>query len=307
MSTVRVTQQMLVSRLLGNLNSQAQRILGLQEQIATGRRVNRPSDDPLAARRAVGARGDIAQFNQYLTNISTTRPQLVETETTVLNAVDIVQRGYELALRGANDTNGQLQLDAIAVEVNSLLEGLLLEGNHITNDRYIFGGTRTLSRAFEETRLPGGEIRAVTYAGNDEHYSVDINRIWQVVVNETGDDLFMPAAAGTVDLFQSLIDLRTDLRNGDTAAIQDRIDELDRGQGQLLLSAARMGARQLRIEGVEEDLLAFIVQSQQVQSDSADADYAEVILNLNAQENAFQATLSAGARVIQPSLLDFLR
>jgi len=307
MGAGRVTQQMLVTKVIGNLHAHSQRILDLQEQLSTGRKINRPSDDALAVRRATSARRNITQNDQFVTNISSIGPQLVETETSVSNAIDIMQRAYELALQGASTTNGQIQLDSIATEVNELLEGLYRESNHMTGGRYVFGGTRTMREPFVATRDASGTITSVAYTGNSDHYSVDIDRSSKIVVNETGDELFMQTSVDSVDLFQSLIDLRDNLNAGDTNSIQTRIDETDKGQSQLSLSLARVGTRVLRTDRVVENLLESVVQSKQVLSDNVDADFSEVILSLTAQENALRASLNAGARVIQPSLLDFMR
>ena len=306
MGALRVTQRMLIDRVLGNLNSQSLRILELQEQLATGRVVNRPSDNPLAARRAVNAREEIARIEQYLTNISTIRPTLLESETAIRTVVDIFQRATELAIQGSSDTNGQLQRDQIATEINQLLESTLGQANNITAGRYIFGGTRTLTKPFETTRDSDDEVIAVTYQGNDDHFEIDISDNTRVRVNETGHDVFASTAPGGADIFQILIDLRDNLRAGDTPAMQDRLAELGEAQDQLLLATARIGATSAGLERVDANLRDVTTQLEQVLSDSVDADFAEVIVNLNAQSNAYQASLNAAARVIQPSLLDFV-
>ncbi len=307
MGSIRVTQRILVDRVLNNISAANLRLLKLQDQLATGQRVNTPSDDPLAARRAINARSEIAKNDQYLTNISTISPQLLETETAIRTSVDIVQRVRELTLQGANDTNGQEQRDAIAIEINQLLENLLVQSNTITNGRYIFGGTRTLNEPFAATRDSNGDITAVSFEGNAEQINIEISEGTTVVSNVPGDSVFNSTSASTEDIFQVLIDVRDNLFAGDTAALQDRLGELETAEDQLLVSTARIGAITSRIERVDSNLQEINVQLADVLSDNIDADFAEVTLNLNAQSNAFQAALTAGARVIQPSLLQFLQ
>lgn len=307
MGAFRVTQRLLVDRVLSNLGAQNRAILKLQEQLSTGQRVNRPSDDPLAARRAISAQAEINKYTQYLTNISTAGPQLTESETSIQTSIDRVQRARELALQGANGTNAQSNRDQIAIEVNQLLEGLLVESNHQTNGRYIFGGTRTLAAPFEATRDVNGDITAVSYAGNDTQFELEIQDGVRVPVNQTGSDIYGTTGPAGVDVFQMLIDLRDNLRSNDQAGIQDRLAEMDLADDQLGIGLAAIGSVQNRMAGVDDDLRTQINQQQQVLSDNVDADIAEVIINLNAQNNAFQAALNAGANVIQPSLLDFIR
>ncbi|MBI1319551.1 MAG: flagellar hook-associated protein 3 [Candidatus Hydrogenedens sp.] len=307
MGAIRVTQRILVDRVLTNLNRQSRNILDLQEQLATGFKVNRPSDDPLAIRRAVSAKIEVGKNDQYLSNISSAGPQLLETETSILTVVDVIQRVKELSLQANNTTNGQDQLDQIANEVNQLLEQLLVQGNTVTNDRYVFAGTRTQTQPFVAARDANGDITAVTYAGNDDTFNVEISEGITVPANLPGSDVFLSTSADTVDVYQLLIDTRDAMRTGNFPGIDSAIDRLDTAQDQMLVQVSRLGALQSRLQRSDTNLRDVSIQLEQVVSDNLDADFAEVALNLNAQSNAFQAALNAGSRVIQASLLDFLR
>ena len=299
---IRVTQGLVVDRTLNNLNAQFRRVLALQDQLSSGQRVNRPSDDPLDARRAINLRTLITQNEQYLGNITDASPQLVETAATLRRSVDALQRARQLAISGANETLNQDQRNSIALEVDQLLENIADAANHQTNGKYIYGGTRTLSAPFEFTRV-GDEITAVTYAGNNERSQVEIANGVRVSVNITGSQAFQN---GT-DVFQTLIDLREDLRAGDTAAIGASLDNIDAAVDQILQSEARVGSVQNRLDSVTANTEDFIIQLQKSLSDKIDADFADTIVNLNAEQNALNAALNAAARVLQPSLLDFLR
>ncbi len=306
MGTLRITQRLIVDRILNDLTLQGRRLLELQDQLATGQRVNKPSDDPLAARRAISATTEIAANTQYITNISTIGPYLVETETAIMSSLNLVQRARELTLQGASNTNAQAQRDALAEEIDEVLEQLLVEANHITNDRYVFGGTRTLSAPFVATRNADDEVTAVAYTGNSADIEIAISEGVRVATNVPGDGVFLSTGAQSTDIFQMLIDIRDNLRAGDVGALTTRLEEMNFAETQLQVATARLGAVTNRIEDVESELDAYNVQLESVRSDNIDADFAEVILNLNSQSNAFQAALTAGARVLQPSLLNFL-
>ena len=306
MGAVRTTQRLLIDRVLNNLTLQQRRILALQEQLATGQIVNRPSDDTLATRRAVSARTEVTKNEQYLTNISNLGPGLRETETSLTTLVDVVQRARELTLQGANGTNAQLQLDQLAIEIDQLLESTLVESNHSSNGRYIFGGTVTKTEPFVATRDANESITSVGYIGNDQTFKLEIQDGIQVDANEPGSRVFTAAGVSGADIFQTLIDIRDNLRAGDTGALQTRLGELASAQDQLLISLARVGSIQNRVEQVDSNLQDINLQLLDVVSDNIDADYAETIVELNAQSNALEASHNAGARVIQPSLLNFL-
>lgn len=303
MAAIRVTQRLMSQRMLTNLQRQSRRLLDLQEQLATGLRVNSPSQGPLDARRAISARSEIATVQQYITNISNVGPQLLETTTTTQTVMDIIHRVRELTLQGGNGTNGQSNRAEIANEINQLLESAFSQANHQTNGRYIFGGTRTLNAPFVATRDANGDITAVTYDGNDDHMSVQVSSDVTVIANETGYDAFLSQQ----DIFQTLIAIRDDLLAGNLNNLQTvRIDEINAVQDQLLQSLARVGSVQNRLERLNSDHDDFLLQLRTVLSDAVDADFAEVMVSLNSETNAFQAALNATARVIQPSLLDFV-
>lgn len=306
MGAVRTTQRLLIDRVLNNLTLQQRKILALQEQLATGQIVNRPSDDTLATRRAISARTEVTKNEQYLTNISNLGPGLRETETSLTTLVDIVQRARELTLQGANGTNDQLQLDQLAIEVNQLVEGALVEANHTSNGRYIFGGTVTKTEPFDATRDVNQRVTSVSYIGNDETFKLEIQDGIQVDANEPGSRVFTAAGVSGADIFQTLLDIRDSMEAGNTGALQTSLDELGSAQDQLLISVARVGSIQNRVDQVDGNLQDINLQLLDVVSDNIDADYAETIVELNAQSNALEASLNAGARVIQPSLLNFL-
>lgn len=307
MGAIRVTQRLLIDRILNNLNTQSRRILELQEQLSTGLRVNKPSDDPLAARRAINAQAEIARNEQFMANIASARPPLIDTEAAMTSVVDLLQRASELALQGSTGTVGQAQRDQIATEINQLLESGLVEANRITRGRYVFGGTRTTSPPFVATRNAENEISLVTYEGNEEFIEVEISEGARVAGNAPGSRVFGEAGGRTVDIFQELIDLRDSLRSGDVSTVQASIDTLSEAREQILVAVARVGAIQNRLDETESNLDSTIVQLRAFVSDNIDVDFAELIVDLNAQSNAFQASLNASARVIQPSLLDFVR
>lgn len=303
MGAIRVTQGMLTQRTLSNINSQLLRLARFQEQLSTGRRVNRPSDDPIDARRAIEIRTTISQSEQFISNITDARPHLVESEAMIQELVNIVLRAQELTIQAGNDTNSQQQLDFMAIEIDQLLEAATVSANHRTSGRSIFAGTRTLADAYSVTRV-AGEITAVTYQGNTQNIDITVSPGAPVTINIPGSKVFQ----STVDIFAVLIGIRDDLRAGNKVSIRTtRLDELEAGASQLLQSEARLGAISNRFDAVTNNAEGFVLELQRVLSDKVDADFAAVMVGFNTEQNALQAALNAAARVIQLSLLDFIR
>lgn len=303
MGAVRVTQGLIVQRTLSNLNAQLRRLLKIEEQMATGRRVNRPSDDPMDARRAVSIRHDIDKNEQFLSNIQDSRAHLTESESMLRQMVELMHRVRELTIQGGSETFAQPQLDAIATEIDQLLEAAAVSANHRTNGRSIFAGTRTLADAFAVTRV-AGEITAVTYNGNTQSINVSVSPGSTVTINVVGSDAFQ----SNVDIFSMLIGIRDDMRAGNQANLRTtRLTELETALSQLLLREARFGAVSNRVDRIDSNTRDFILDLRELLSDKVDADFAEVMVAFNTSFNALQAALNAAARVIQPSLLDFVR
>jgi flagellar hook-associated protein 3 FlgL len=299
----RVTQNIIAQRSLRDLNAQLLRLSNLQEQMSTGQRVNRPSDDPLDARRAIGLNLLLGKNEQYSSNMVNVEPTLEGTETALRNVVDILQRSHELAIQAANGTVDILSMQTIALEIDQLLEGMLVESNTRVNNRSVFSGTRTLQDAFSATRV-GGEITAVNYDGNSNIIEVEIGDGVRIDANEPGDAAFQ----STVDIFQTLIDLRDNMRAGDQNAVRTAgLPAIEDGLNQALFSVARVSSIQNRVDRVKSTTESQNVELQQQLSDTIDADFAETVLNMNVQQNSYQAALNATSRVIQPSLLDFIR
>jgi len=254
--------------------------------------------------RALGLRTSISITNQFMVNVRDATAFANESESSLRVVIDSLHRARELTLSGATGTLNQEQRDIIAQEIDELLETVVDQANTESNSRYLFAGTRTRIAPFEKSVDPvSGEITAVSYVGNSERFSVQVSPGVTVPVNEPGDQVFQSLQ----DTFQTLIDIRDDLRAGDTDSLSTvRLGEIDAVMTQVLDGTALFGARMNRLalvgERLEDQLLSFRTQL----SETEEADFAETVVNFETQQNALQAALSAGARVLQPSLLDFI-
>ena len=299
----RITPNLIADRTLVDINQQLARIAQYQERLATGLRVNRPSDDPIAASRAINARIELQKNARFTGNIQDLGPTLGDAENALHGITEVFHRAQELTVQAANGTNSQAQLDSIALEIDSLLESAFATANTRSNGRSIFAGTRTLSDAFGATRV-GGEITAVTYNGNNNLISVDIAAGSQVSANIPGSTAFQ----GTADIFQTLIGLRDDLRAGNRANVQNvRLGQVQASLVQSLFISARIGATQNRLDLVSNGLQDGDVRLQKLLSEKIEADYADTVLHLNIAQNSYTAALNAAGRVFESSLIDFLR
>ena len=129
----------------------------------------------------------------------------------------------------------------------------------------------------------------------------------RVPVNETGNGYFWDTDFTSANVFETLISIRDNLRAGNTAALTQDLRNLQSNLDRVTTALARVGAIQNRMDLIQNATEIYNVQLESLRSESVDADFADVTVNLNVALNALQGALNVGARVLQPTLLDFIR
>ncbi|AEI38753.1 flagellar hook-associated protein FlgL [Paenibacillus mucilaginosus] len=296
---MRVTQGMLNNQLLRNINSNLNRINTHQNELSTGRRINKPSDDPVGMTFSLRYRSELSANDQYESNVTTAISWLEYTDTTLDQANTVIQRARELAVQGANGTNPQQALDAIKTEIDQLYQQMVTIGNSEFNGKHVFNGQIT-------DQAPYTAANAATTSVDTGAIQFDIGAGVRVKANITGDEVFGQASSNT-NVFKVLQDLSTALGAGNQNGINDALGRLDQANDLFLQGRADVGARMNRIELAQSRLQDINVNLQTLQSRTEDADISEVITNLKTDENVYQASLSVGSKIISSSLVDFLR
>lgn len=296
----RVTNQSMSATVLGNNQRTLARIATYQDQLSSQKRFHKVSDDPVAARIAMRLRSDLGKAGDWTQNIERSLSFLSTTDATLGEMSQAVTQAKQAAVEGASGHQDAASREALAQSVDALLSRLVDLGNSVHDGRYIFGGTKT-----------GGDVPfarnedddAVDYRGNLDSFSVQIGPTASVPVNQDGQSLFKDPA----DVFQALVDLRDSLRSGDPARITDMMGAIDAAQSQVDEVRAGVGGTVSRLELARNQLDASQVQMKGLLSDQEDVDLTEVITQLNQAQVALEAGMQAGTRVLQPTLLDFLR
>ncbi|OHC00841.1 MAG: flagellar hook-associated protein 3, partial [Planctomycetes bacterium RIFCSPHIGHO2_12_39_6] len=164
----RIAQESLNRTALSNINLNYKKIQETQEKLSSGKRINRPSDDPSGTRKVLGLKAEEFQVQQFLDNTETAKEQINFTSNTLESIQDIFSKIKELTIQASNDTLGQSERKIISGELDELLESVLQNANTDNNGRYVFSGTQTLTSAFTATRDSNGNISSVSYNGNNE-------------------------------------------------------------------------------------------------------------------------------------------
>jgi flagellar hook-associated protein 3 FlgL len=302
---MRVTNSMMNRSVLSDLNAVANRLTETQRKMASGKEINKPSDDPYGAGRALSLRGELEAMRQHGRNVDEALGWQTVTDTALGTIGDLAQRARELVVQGANDTLSETDRNAIAQEIDQIIAGMKQEANATYDGRYVFAGTSTDVRPYDST------VQATAndaYSGDAVAQMREIGPGVRLPVNVTGDEVLGGSAGSAGTLLDVLRNVSDHLRSGDADALsQDDLEDLDAGIDNLLAIRARVGAGMNRLETAKSRLLEVQEAATTMLSNVEEADMAKTIIDFNTQQAVYQSALKAGAQVIQPSLLDFLR
>lgn len=186
MSSVQIFQQGISAILM-----QQEQLARTEQQLATGRRILSPADDPVAATQVMDITEDLERVDQYQRNANTAEGQLALEETVLADAGTLIQRVRELVLQANNATQTPETRRGIAAEVEARIDELLgLANTRDAGGEYIFAGFQSQSRPFSRQ---GGDV---TYAGDDGQRFVQVGNSVQVAVRDSGADVFMRVPGG---------------------------------------------------------------------------------------------------------------
>lgn len=336
---MRVTQSMLSNNMLRNLSSSYNKMGKLQDQLNTGKKVNRPSDDPVVAMKGIAYRHQVAKVEQFKRNVGDVHNWLDSTDAALDNAGEVLKRARELMVNVPTDSMTYDDRQKIAQELKQLQESMRDIANSKVGDKYIFSGTKTGSPLAEngEIMVPKGYINELTVqrdslAGKLDKTAEELEKLklLEYQVDNAGTLYKEVEGAGRevkIEVFDGVelqvntigstlfsdIDARFDLMikqiedPDNQADLDTHIKSMDDALNSVLEDRAVVGARQNRAELMDNRLDLQEMAAKKQMSQNEDIDYEVVITDLMTQESIHRAALSIGARIIQPTLVDFLR
>jgi len=299
---MRISNSTMGSSLLEGLERILKRINRYQTQVATTKRINKPSDDPAATAEVLRINSNLRANRQYLRNIQRAEGWLGVTEN-VLDQISSLLSGLRaLAVQGASDTLSADDRQALAHQVNQDLETLFAHGNTTFGGKYIFAGTRTQTAPYAATRDASSQIIAVSASGeNSGKILHQIGKTERLQVNVTGTELFESG------IFTTVIQLRDGLQANDTQAVGRAIEELDRHLNTVAELTSSVGAKVKRLQLAENRAQDDNLVLTDILSKTEDVDIVKAVTELQREQTVYRAALAATAQIIQPTLMDFLR
>lgn len=278
-----------------------------QLRVATGQRYQLRSEQPADAADATRLQQAAATTEQWTRNIATTQTWERATEARLSSITNLVHRTREIAVSSSDVAESDTARQALADELNGILEDLVGHANAKHNGVALFGGADS-APPVSATRSADGEITAVTHSPNSaapRSVQIDSETVMRHGATATGPNgVFADSATGR-DLLQNVIDMRDSLRSG-TAIGDTSLDELSGSVDAVTGALAQTGLRQNRLQSVEQHHQATEVNRQNRLSDLRDTDMAEAIGRLSELQASLEASMRMAASVGQLSLSKFI-
>ncbi|WP_405100355.1 flagellar hook-associated protein FlgL [Oceanobacillus sp. FSL H7-0719] len=300
---MRVTQSMISNNMLNNLNKSYAELDKYFNQLNTGKKINRPSDDPVAAMNGMGYRTELSKVGQYQRNTNELHNWFDNSDAALEQATSGLQRIRYLAVQASNGTYDEAERKNIAKEVEQIKADLIDVANTSVNGKYIFNGTDTDNPPIADTDNDG----QIEFSFGTGKVNIEVSANTELTANIDGNTIF--GTPGTDEDLFAVIDKFIDKleNNNEDNDIDATIGELDKIIDNVVNARADLGARMNRLELVENRLEQQEVIASSTLSKNEDVNYAEAITNLITQQSLHRAALSSGSQIIQPTLLDFLR
>jgi len=299
----RITHSMMSNRLLADVRRASSEMARTSEQVTSGKRISSAADDPLGTERSLRLRSSLDQLKGDLDGLSSASGWTTAGDAALSSINDIVHRARELTMKASNGTLQQSDRTAIALELEQLVDQVKTSANARYGDQYIFSG--------QSSDTPPYTIGAVdAYAGDGLAVMRPIGAGQAVQVNVPGVDV-LGTGGGDGKLIDTMRTAIARMQSGtpaDLAALRsDTLNKRDDNLDQVLAARSQLGVTATRIELATDRVKDVQLATTSELADVEETDIAQALIRLSSQKTAYQAALSSGASVIQPSLLDFLR
>lgn len=291
-----------------NLGSAIDRLMTLQNQASSGKRISSVSDDPLGAAQAMSYRSSLASIDQYTKNVTQAKLQLGIADSTLANVNKALQEAKRVGLQGANAATSDDARKALAVQVQQQIDNILQDVNATNLDRNLYGGFVTNAKPV--TLNPLGTTPPYVYNGDDGVTKVAMNDSTEIQTNVTAKQIlnFGGAADPTApDLMTTLVGLRDALNANDTTAIQTGLKNLEGGIQNNITLRGLVGARAQQVELHATRLAETEANISEQLSAVENVDITKVLTQLQTEQNVYQASLLATSKMVQSSLADYLK
>lgn len=295
---MRITDRMIVDHTLSSIRQGRKRLGDAQTRVVTGRRLLRSSDDPAEVERAMTLASELRAVEKQSNTLQSSRDWLNGTDQALSTFNDLVIESRNLALRAMSDTFSADEREAMASQVGELLQNALAVANTQQGNNYLFSGHQVKTEPFA---LQGD---AIIYRGDNATIIHPVEQGQTMPINITG---VAGRSGGLFNALTNLQELQQSMANDDKAGIQSFLEKIEVATEDVYAAQSAVGARLQRVDRTTDRLQQRETDLRQLYSKLVDADMAEVIAEMSAEERAYEMSLATTARVLPRSLLDYLR
>ncbi len=310
---MRITNNMMMNSFMTNLNYNMNVMSKYQNQLSSNKRINKLSDDPIGIMSTLDAKAKLRKLDMHGNTIGDAQSWLKQTETSLREMNEMLVKAYENTVTASNGSMSADDKEATAEIVEQIRQHLVQLGNSTYGGRFIFGGYNTTSEPFTydasgnllyngTNLVTATTTEASALQAQTIQYSTGINVITTVSVN--GVDIM---GTGENNLNKILSDLVSALRSdAGSSTISSFINKLQNKQQDTLSLLADVGGRINRLDMMEASNADNEINYTEILSKVEDIDQAEVTMQFKMAEAIYRSALAVGARVISPTLLDFM-
>lgn len=300
---MRVTQKMTSMQLVQNLQSGNNKLNKYQNYLSTGQKIQKPEDSPVGVGYVMRYDTELARSDQFLENANTGLGMLNTMDSLMQQSSDVLKRVKTLVQQASTGTVPSDVRQKIALEISQLREQLVQIGNSEFNGNYLFNGQKT-------DVPPYTSANAASEKTDSGVFRLNVSSAASVPVTITGEDIFGKAdntPNTSQNVFQVLTDVGAHLTSNNQAALLTDLDRIQNSADNISTQRAEIGARTNRFDLIVKRIQDQTTGLKQLRSGVDDVDMAQLITDMKTQESIQQAALSSGARLIQNSLVDFIR
>ncbi len=286
-----------------SLNDQLAKLVKTQQQIATGRRILSPEDDPAGAALALEEEKALGVVNQYVDNIARARSKLSLEETVLTSSTSVLQNARQLVVNAGNPTLSSANRAALATALRSHYDELLSQANSKDGQGgYLFSGYKSSTQPFTQTTGAG------TYAGDQGQLKLQVSASRQLAISDSGQDVFNPGVSGS-DIFATLETFITVLNSGAAVTATDlntALTQIDTAANNVLRIRTTVGTRLNELDATEGSNLDAAFQYESSLSNIRDLDYARALTDLTRQQTTLEAAQKTFVTVQGLSLFNYI-
>lgn len=295
---MRVADSSLARQALRGIHESRRQLGAVQVQLASGRRFTRASQAPPAAARADTLRNQLETLGRYQASSHTAADRLRAVTATVAVLTELVQDALQLAVAGGSGALTAADRSCLALEAEEIAGAVLDLANSSWMGRHLFGGHLTADPPFARETGAGGYTFA--YRGDGGEVIREVGPGRTVTLNLPGDAVFGSPLEAVERLRQALVD-------NDPQSLAETTSALHQALDQVLQHQAVLGVRTAHLELWADHLGTMNCAYAENLSREEDLDFTKAVSDLHTREIAYQASLAVAARLLQPSLLDYLR